>query len=145
MAILSLDEIMAAHDITEKEVPIPEWGGEVVVRSISHREMRNIKKKIEVVNGEVDEDEVEKWVLIEGLVNPKIDSDQYELLLEKSTTAITKVLTEILGNSNATDKSVVAEEKTFPAESVGVLPVSTGGGTAQDGAGTSDGSSSPAE
>ena len=35
MAILSREAILAASDIQEEIVPVPEWGGEVIVRGLS--------------------------------------------------------------------------------------------------------------
>lgn len=35
MAILSRDEILTANDRKTEIVPVPEWGGEVIVRSMS--------------------------------------------------------------------------------------------------------------
>ena len=93
MAILTVKEIIEAKDITEQELPVPEWGGEVRVRSISHREMKNIKKKIADAKGpegEATEDDIEKWVLIKGMVEPQITEEEYDHLLEKSTSSITK-------------------------------------------------------
>lgn len=118
MAILSVAEIMQVQDITEQEVPVPQWGGSVIVRSISHREMREIKKKIAAStgeDGEVNEDDVEKYVLLKGMINPTISEEEYEHLLEKSTQAITTILTAILSTSKTSPEAVKQEERTFPA------------------------------
>jgi hypothetical protein len=111
--ILSMAEIMEAQDITEQTVPVPEWGGSVKVRSISHRTMKNIRKKVAAQSGtdEPSEDDVEKYILIEGMIEPKIDEDEYEQLLEKSSGAVMKILTAIMSSSKSEDKSVKEQEK----------------------------------
>jgi hypothetical protein len=59
MGVLTFENIMEANDITVTNLPVPEWGGEVVVKSISHRKMREIKKNLATNDdGEVDNDEV---------------------------------------------------------------------------------------
>jgi hypothetical protein len=121
MAILSIAEIMEVQDITERKIPIPEWGGEVVVRSISHRQMRDLKKRVAKEVGDDDEerqnDEVEKQIFLEGLVNPKITDEEFEHILNKSSSAVMKILNGILGASGGEENAVNEEEKNFPAES----------------------------
>lgn len=119
MALLNFTEIMAAEDITERDIEVPQWGGSVSIRSISHRLMREIKKDIAKKSGEdePDEDEIEKWVLIKGMVSPTITEEEYEHLMDKSTQSIMVVLSAILGRSNATDTAAKEEEKTFRPES----------------------------
>lgn len=142
MGILNIQQIMEAKDITESEVEVEEWGGSVVVRSISHRDMRAIKIMVAgkgaVDADDVNEDDIEKWVLIKGLVDPTITEEEYEHLANKSFSAIQKILSAILGKSKTGDKAVTEAEKQFPAEPERVLPVPVGGETAQDGSRTSD-------
>lgn len=141
MAILSIQQIMQAKDVTEKTVSVPEWGGEVVVRSISHRTMRDIKKQLAAESGtdDVSEDELEKWILIKGMVEPEVSPEEYEHIIDRSTSAVTTILTSILGSSKATDNAIKEAEKSFPDEPVGVLPVSTGGTVGEDSRRVADG------
>jgi hypothetical protein len=139
MKILSVAEIMAADDITTEEVPIPAWGGAVVVRSISHRTMRKIKQKLDAeFDGDAPEGEYEKRIWMEGVIEPKFSDEEYEHVLDKSSRNVMKVLNAILKESRATETAVKEEEKKFPDESAGVLPVPTSGENADNGAGTSD-------
>lgn len=116
--ILSVTEIMDAEDITEKTVPVEEWGGSVVVKSISYRQMRAIKDKVadkdNVSTDDISTEDVEKFIFIKGMVKPEISEEEYEHLLDKSYSAMTTILTEILGTSNTGDKAVKEEEKSFP-------------------------------
>jgi len=38
MAVLTRDQIMAAEDMQTEIVPVPEWGGEVIVKALTGRE-----------------------------------------------------------------------------------------------------------
>lgn len=51
MAILKRDEILAADDITRELVPVPEWGGEVFVKSMSGTERDNFEASIVTKRG----------------------------------------------------------------------------------------------
>lgn len=121
MAILTFENIIEADDITETEVPVPEWGGSVVVRSISYRKMGRLKKKVAEAKGDVeisdDDSEYEKELLVAGLVNPTIDIDQAELLMDKSAGAVMKVLSAVMKTSKEEKDSVKDAEKSVPAES----------------------------
>lgn len=119
MAILSFAEIMEADDITEQEVEVPEWSGSVVVRSISHRTMQKIRQEVSEKSGdsEPDDGEVEKWILIKGLVQPSITEEEYEHLMDKSYSAVMKIQTAILGASKTKENASKEEEKNFPPES----------------------------
>ena len=140
MKILSVAEIMAADDITTEEVLIPAWGGAVVVRSISHRTMRKIKEKLDKdFDGDAPEGEYEKRIWMEGVIDPKFTDEEYEHVLDKSSKNVMKVLSAIMKESRTTETAVKEEEKKFPDTTSGVLPVSTSGEDAHDGAGTSDG------
>lgn len=139
--ILSLAEIEEVSDITEKEVPIEEWGGSVIVRSISYRGMRDITKA--VANGEdeedIDSDELQKWILIKGMVEPQIDEAAYERLIDKSSSAVMKILTAITGSTKLGEAAVVEAEKKFPAETVGDVPVQPSGESGEDSSRVVDG------
>lgn len=118
MAILTFNNIMEAPDITEKTVPIPEWGGDVIVRSISYRQMEAIKKLAQDGDSSslLEGSEVEQMLLVKGMVEPTVDEEQAKLLMEKSASAVMKVLGEIMGRSNAGENAVKEEEKSLPSE-----------------------------
>lgn len=113
MAILSIQEIKDAQDITETTIPVSEWGGEVIVRSVSKRQMKDLKNTCKNTDGELDDDKVEKALFIHGMINPVVSDEDYEWMQDKSASAMTKVLKAILGASNLEDTSVKEEEKKF--------------------------------
>lgn len=117
MTMLNLTEIMEAEDVTEKDVEVSEWGGTVRVRSLSHRTMRKIKKDIAAQGEEATEDALEIQLLVKGMVEPSVSVEEAEHLMDKSSSAIMKILNAILGQSKAGEKSVKEEEKNFRPES----------------------------
>lgn len=130
--ILSVEEIMDAADTSERVVEIPEWNGSVIVKSLSHRDMRSIKKSIAATHGiededDIDEDELEKWITIRGLVQPKINEAIYEQMLDKSSGAMMKIVTSIFRSTKSEEKAITEAEKSVPVQSGGDVPVSTGG------------------
>lgn len=113
MAILTKQQIKDVEDITQEEISVPEWGGEVVIRSISKRQMRDMKKRIRNKDGEVDEDELEKEIFLSGVVDPQFDREDYEWLLDKSMSAMNNVTQAILGASKEDEGAVKDAEKQF--------------------------------
>ncbi len=112
MAMLTFQNIMEADDITEKVVPIPEWGGDVKIKSISHRKMREIKSA--AGEDDIDEDFIEKQIILKGLVEPALTIEEVEMLFDKNTKAVTTILNSILGNSKEKKDAVKEEEKSIP-------------------------------
>lgn len=113
LKILSLDEILAAEDVTERIVPVPQWGGSVKVRSITKRQMRVIKEEAKDDEGNLSEDLVEQAIFCHGLIDPPVDAEAYEKLLDKSADAVDTITKAILRDSNLEDDSVKKAEKKF--------------------------------
>lgn len=116
MAILTKEEIREIKDITEKVVPVPEWGGEVRVRSITQRQMNSIKnsaKQAAESDENIDEDTVNWNIFKEGVVEPAFDDGDREWLMDKSSSAYMRVLKEILISSKLNDNALKPEEKQF--------------------------------
>jgi hypothetical protein len=111
--VLTLEDIEQVQDVTERTVPVPQWNGSVVVRSITKRQMREIKRNSRDKDGELQEELVEKQVFIAGLVDPAVDDDAYEKLLDKSSAAVDTITKAILDQSHLTEDKVEEREKTF--------------------------------
>lgn len=79
--------------------------------------MREIKRQSKNAQDEIDEDNLEKSILLEGLVDPKISEEQYEILLDKSAAAFDTILKAIVEESNLASESGTEEEKTFRSRS----------------------------
>lgn len=111
--MLTLADIQAVQDVSEEDVFIAEWNGYVTVRSITKRRMNVIKANARSEDGDVDQAEVEKWVLIEGLANPQITEDDYEVFLEKNAKPVEEILGKIMSSSKTDKKALKEAEKQF--------------------------------
>jgi hypothetical protein len=115
MGVLTFNNIMEAEDITEKTLPISEWGGDVIIRSIPYRKLSSLKNSAK--SGEnVDDDFVEKEMVRLGMINPELTPEEVEMLWDKSSTAIVKLLTAIMGVSKTEEKDQKEAEKSLPSE-----------------------------
>lgn len=119
MAILTKEQIKEVHDITEKVVSVPEWNGEVKVRSITQRQMNMIKNRAKEEAGgseNVDEDSVNWHVFKEGMVEPQLTDEDKEWVLDKSSSAYMRIIKQILISSKLDDNALKQEEKDFRTE-----------------------------
>ena len=123
--VLTIDEILAAKDVQEETVEVPQWGGAVKVAGFTKARQQEMRKEATVA-GEVDGDRLEMFMFIEGVIDPKFTRDHYEQLRNKSAGAVDTVLRVILKMSGvyvptqaaatAGDKSSVDEAtRSFPA------------------------------
>lgn len=95
--ILTLDEIMAAKDVEERVVEVPEWGGSVKVRALTKGEAQRIRRETMGPNGEPDPEKLEAYLLAYGLAEPQITVEQAQALLEqKSNAVVERILREIV-------------------------------------------------
>lgn len=112
---LTFEQIQQAKDITEKVVVIPEWNnGNVLVRSISKRQIDAIRNQARDSNGEVDENKVDMFIFCTGLVKPAITAEQYELMRDKSFVAWSRILEAIKDTSHIGDNQKAEAEQRFP-------------------------------
>jgi len=98
MKILSFDEIVAADDLPQQEVPCPEWGGAVVVKQLMRDELMEARQASGYYSGDDSKDATEKQrdydieILQRAIVEPKLTRKQVEKLFEKSSFAIQRLL-----------------------------------------------------
>lgn len=119
MALLSFDQIAESEDVTEEDITIPEWGGEVRVRSLTRRQMKDITKAAQRrVGKRIDwqADVFEKGVFFYGLVHPQIDEEKYEVLLNKNQGPMQKIMDAILRISKMVDDEEEANEEATAEE-----------------------------
>jgi len=116
--IITLKDILAAADVSEQTVEVPEWGGAVVVRSLTKRDMDIIRKQATVKDqfGEdtVDTDLVEKFSFVAGMVDPRVSEEEYEIFKDKSFLVVGRIQQAILGASGEVKEAVKKEERQFP-------------------------------
>jgi hypothetical protein len=108
MARLSLEQIQAIDDRKEREVSVPEWGGEVVVRGLTAQQINECTRRAEDPKrkGEVNAEVRNGWYLVEGLVDPKITLNEAEQwLTERAFGPVSAVLGAILEESGLAERS----------------------------------------
>jgi len=117
MAVLSVDEIIAANDLGEKEVEVPEWGGSVVIRGLGYGEFVAIRDAAENADGQQDEKVFGRLLLAASFVQPTLTQEQADILFNKSASAVTMISNEIMELSAIGGASFVESEATFQEES----------------------------
>jgi hypothetical protein len=122
--ILSFDDILGATDIHDVTVEVPEWGGSVVVRPLTKRIQRDIRREATVnvfdpstgeSHEELEDDKLELLLFQRGLVQPQITLEQAEQLLDRSASAFDRVLKSVTQESGLNKGAVTEAEKQFPA------------------------------
>ena len=112
MAILSVEQILAADDIPSETVSVPEWGGEVKVRGLSRATFDKITKASEVVIPATgpgqspgvgrDDARFSEQLFLACVVEPQFKEEHLSVLKEKSISALNRVY-EAIGRVLQTD------------------------------------------
>lgn len=110
---LTREAITDVQDVTEYEHYVPEWGGTVLLRSVSQRKMNEIMAQTDAAEerGEHTFGMMMRLVLKSGVVDPEVDDEFFELLLDKSASAVTGIFESIMDNSNLTEAARKRAEK----------------------------------
>lgn len=91
MKTLTLDELLAADDLREVSVEVPEWGGAVTIKALTKGQQQEARELARVA-GEVDWDRFEVQLVIASLIAPRVDQEHFELLRRKSARAMDRLL-----------------------------------------------------
>lgn len=113
--VLSLDDILGAEDDEEDKLYIPQWGGNVVYRSVTKREFDNMRRmaRSRSAKGKVN-DILERELIMSGLVKPHLTVADYERLQEKSPGPFIAILNAIYRKSGLEREAEVERERRFP-------------------------------
>jgi hypothetical protein len=112
MKRLSLEQIVAADDLGKEEIEMPEWDGTVVVRGLGYGEWVDLRDA-STVNGQQDEKIFSRLLFAAAIVEPEITPEQADLLLNKSATAVNRLVEKIVGVSGVGDTAITDAEATF--------------------------------
>lgn len=113
MAILSHDQVMAAKDLREETLPVPEWGGELRLRGLSMLQLSDINQ-MSTREGEVDPLRATILTFIHGVVEPVFTLNDYDDLKKKSG-VVGRVANRITQLSGVTTAAIEAAAKNFAA------------------------------
>ena len=136
MHILSEDEILAAEDIKEDFVEVPEWGGSVKIRGLDLRQIANVASKSIRRNPQTGQDETNRelsvlYTLQEGMIEPKLSPAGLRAMAKKSAAAVTKVVAAINALGPTQQAVDEADKSTWP-EPNAPIPIPIGAGVGHD-------------
>jgi hypothetical protein len=139
--ILSADEIWAAKDIEEKVLEVPEWNGSVRIRALSLRQIANVAQRSIRRNPQTGQDETSReqsviLTLLEGMIEPKLSSQDARRMAEKSAGAVTRIV-QAINAFGPTPEAIDEADKSVWPEPDAALPIPIGA-RARDDLGPSD-------
>lgn len=112
--MLTVADILAASDITEEIVDVPEWGGPVTIRGLTKAKQHELRgMSTDPRTGQIDTNKLEMQLFIHGVVDPKIEPIQATELLQKSAGAIDRVLKRIMTISGMSEEAVKDAQKSL--------------------------------
>jgi len=116
--ILTVADILAAVDVGETLVDVPEWGGTVKVKGLTKKEQQQLRKQAtDPLTGQMDADKLEIFMLAHCLAEPAITVEQAEQLANKSAAAFDRVLMAIMDVAGLSPEVQKQTMKSFRAGS----------------------------
>jgi len=98
MKQLTANEVLEAKDFKTETVDVPEWGGCVIVRTLSMGARYHISEASIKDDGKMRHIDNARFAILTfhyGLVDPKVSIEQAEKFMDKSSAAIERVLAAI--------------------------------------------------
>ena len=115
--ILSVEDILAATQLEERTVEIPELGGSVKIRAFSKGEQQYVRRlATDRKTGKIDTDKLELMILIRGVTEPQFTPESVERLKLVQASVLDRIISAISEISGMNDEAVEAAEATFPAK-----------------------------
>lgn len=112
---LTVADILAASDIVEEDVDVPEWGGTVCIRGFTKERQQELRKMAtDPRTGKIDGEKLEMQIFIYGVIDPQFQPVQQTELKKKSAGALDRVLKRILAISGMSEDAVEEAVKSVP-------------------------------
>lgn len=111
MSRLSREQILGAKDITQEEVFVKEWGGSVLVQSLSGAKRAAILKVAMSDKGKIDTGKLYPLLMVEGVAEPKFEKADVDALNEKNSGALETVCKVVMRLSGISADDLEDEEK----------------------------------
>jgi hypothetical protein len=112
--ILSVEDILAAQDLKEETVDVPEWGGAVKVKGLTRAQVYEMEKRSKV-GKEHDLMKMDALMLEMGVTEPKLTEDAAASLMQKSASG-TQVILDAISKLSGMDKgTAAAADRSFPS------------------------------
>jgi len=109
--ILTLQDIRSAADLPRELVPVPEWGGAVVVQGVSVSDGMNLLKNMQDKDGKIEDEKAMLYAFVYGVVDPKFMPEDVEWLKTKALGAVTRVTQVFMRLSGFEQDSLKAARK----------------------------------
>lgn len=94
VGFLSVEQILAAQDLDEREMDVPEWGGKIKIKALTNGQRHRIRQKA-TRNNVIDDERMQLLLFIAGVIEPQFTEEHAGALRNKSSGVFDRVLTEI--------------------------------------------------
>lgn len=109
---LTVADILAANDIVEEDVEVPEWGGSVRIRAFTKARQQELRfMATDPRTQKLDNEKLELQIFIHGVIDPQFAPAHQTELREKSAGALDRVLKRIMAISGMSDEAVAEAKK----------------------------------
>lgn len=112
MTQLTVEQIIAAKDLGEESVDMPEWGGTVLIRGLGYGEWVDLREAA-TVGERQDERLMARLLFAAALVDPPLTEEQAGMMVDKSSTAVTRLVEAIVNMSHVDESAITEAEATF--------------------------------
>jgi hypothetical protein len=127
---LTAAQIRSAADSSEELVPVPEWGGAVLVRSLTLDDAAGLADRAGP-DGEMDSQLLAKLTLIAAC--PDLDESAVEWLGKKNPAALKRLFEAVKRLQGISAEEVAIAAATFPDAARAVVRAQVGGEAGPDG------------
>lgn len=116
LPVLSAEDLLAKQTLREEYVDVPEWGCRVKLRELSMGTYQQVQDKATDTRGLMDEQKLQAYLVIAGIVEPDLGDDAYEWVRDQSMRAINRVLEKVMTLSGIGLSALEDAEAMFPEE-----------------------------
>jgi len=111
MSRLTREQILSIKDVQEEEVYIEQWGGSVLVRSLSGNERNRILNICMNKKGKMDSSKLYPLLIVAGCVDPAFSKEDIDALNNKNAGALEKLAKVIMKLSGLGPEDLEEDEE----------------------------------
>ena len=97
--MLTREMILNKDDRKTKKIDVPEWGGEITIRSLSAKDRADYIDAIMADGGKIIYKNITPVLVILGTIDPKFEKADIEMLQQKDGSVLDKLAEEIVSLS----------------------------------------------
>lgn len=116
-AVGTVDKIKAQNALKELPLEVPEWGCTVKLREFSKAAWRQLREDARNGDGTIDEDRVERLMLVRGVIDPAFTEEDVAELWEGSSEGVDRVLAGLFDLNGLTAEVMAQAARLFRAAS----------------------------